>query len=335
MKIDIFPHILPLKYREAIAKQLPAAVIQPFKTRWDMFPALTDMEKRFPIMDQNEGMLQSLTLTVPFIERVADSKTTIELVRLGNNELTALVEKYPDRFVAAIGNLPMNDLSAASDEIDRIVKVLHLKGVQIATDINGKPLDSSEFLPLFAKIEKYDLPVFLHPVRPPSIPDYASEDNSKYLIYQSLGWPYDTSASMVRLVIGGVLEKFPALKFVTHHCGAMIPYFYKRILNFMGTPLVKPQIKELKGQPLDYLKKFYADTALTGCTSGLMCAYDFFGANHILFGTDMPMGNFGDHSVVNDVIKSIELMNIPNKEKEQIFYKNATRLLKLHFYNDL
>ena len=329
MKIDIFPHILPIKYREAIEKKLPQAVIQPFRTRWEMFPALSDMEKRFSIMDQNKDMLQALTLGVPFLERVTDPKTAADLARLGNDELAALVEKYPDRFIAAIGNLLMYDLSAASDELDRIVKDLNFKGIQIATDINGKPLDSPEFLPLFEKMEKYDLPIFLHPVRQPSIPDYASETTSKYLLFQMLGWPYDTSAAMVRLVIGKVLEKCPDLKFVTHHCGAMIPFFHMRILNFMGTPMVEPFIKELSAPPLDYFKKFYADTAITGCTSGLMCAYDFFGASHILFGTDMPMGSFGNHSVVNDVIRSIEQMNIPNTEKEQIFYGNAIRLLKL------
>jgi predicted TIM-barrel fold metal-dependent hydrolase len=329
MKIDIFPHVLPTKYREALEKNLPPSVVQPFKTRWEMFPALSNMEKRFKVMDQNEEMLQALTLTVPFVERVTEVKTAIQLARLGNDELAIMVDKYPDKFVAAIGNLPMNDLSAASDEIDRIVKDLHLKGIQIATDINGKPLDSPEFFPLFEKMEKYDLPIFLHPVRPPSIPDYSSEAGSKYLIFQMLGWPYDTSAAMVRLVIGKVLQKFPKLKFVTHHCGAMIPYFYMRILNFMSTPLVEPHIKELSEPPLNYLKKFYADTAITGCEPGLMCAYDFFGARHILFGTDMPMGSFGGHSVVNDVVKSIEQMDIPDDEKELIFHGNAKQLLKL------
>ena len=80
------------------------------------------------MMDKHEGLVQVLTLTVPFVERVAEPQTAVELVELGSDELAELVEKYPDRFVAAIDNLPMNDLVAALDELDRIIKSYTLRG---------------------------------------------------------------------------------------------------------------------------------------------------------------------------------------------------------------
>lgn len=223
----------------------------------------------------------------------------------------------------------MNDLAASLDEADRIIKELHFKGIQICTDINGKPLDMPEFMPLWEKMAQYDLPIFLHPSRPPTVPDYSSENVSKYTISQMLGWPYDTSTAMIRLVLAQVLQKYPHLKFVTHHCGGMVPFFYKRIGNFLENPGNQSYVKQLSMSPLDYLRKFYGDTALTGCTSSLMCGYDFFGADQIVFGTDMPMGSHGEHSVLDEVIESVEQMEIQDAEKEKIYSVNAMKLLKL------
>ncbi len=329
MKIDIFPHVLPIKYKKALVKRLPSAAFQPYQKMQEIFPALTDLESRFAIMDKHEDIVQVLNITVPFIERVVEPKVAIELAKIGNDELAELVEKYPDRFVAAIGNLPMNDIDAALDELDRIVNELNFKGIQICTDINGKPLDAPEFMPLYEKMGKYDLPILLHPTRPATIPDYTTENASKYKIHHMLGWPYDTSVAMVRLVLSHVLLKYPNIKFVTHHCGAMIPYFDKRILGMLCSPDMEYCVRELGKSPLEYFKRFYADTALSGSTSGLMCGYAFFGADHMLFGSDMPYGSYGECSPLEEVIKSIEQMEISDTEKEKIFSGNAIRLLRL------
>jgi aminocarboxymuconate-semialdehyde decarboxylase len=332
MKIDIFPHILPPKYVAALEKEIPDAVFKTvIQARCKLFPALDNLENRFSLMDKHSGLVQVLSLTVPFVERIVSPQVAIELTKLGNDEMAELVSKYPDRFVSAIGNLPMNDLGAALDEMDRIINDLNFRGIQISTDINGKPLDSPEFMPFYQKMESYDLPIFLHPVRTPAVSDYATEDTSKYGINQILGWPYDTSAAMIRLVIGQVLEKYPKLKLVTHHCGAMIPFFYKRIINFFSNPSREAEISQLSSPLIDCFKKFYADTALTGCTAGLMCGYAFFGADHICFGTDMPLGSFGNHSTLDDNVESIEQMEISNDEKQKIFSGNAIKLLKLPF----
>jgi predicted TIM-barrel fold metal-dependent hydrolase len=329
MKIDIFPHIMPRKYIEALEKKLPPAVSQSIRGRCEMFPALTDVARRFLMMDKYEGMVQALTLSVPFVERFTEPKVTVELVKLGNDELAELVAKYPDRFVAAIGNLPMNDLAASLVEVDRIIDKLHFKGIQLCTDINGKPLDAPEFMPLYEKMNSYGLPILLHPTRPPTVPDYATEKTSKYILSTVLGWPYDTSAAMIRLVLAQVLQKYPRTKFITHHCGAMIPYFAKRIENFLRNPGMKGFIKNLDKSLIDYLKEFYADTALSGSTIGLMCGYTFFGADHIVFGTDMPFGSWGEPTGLDEIVQAIEQMDIPDADKEKIFSSNAIKLLKL------
>ncbi len=329
MKIDIFPHIMPIKYKAALEKKLPPPAFQMVQSRVVQFPALSDESHRFAMMDKHEGMVQVLTLTVPFVERFVEPKVAVDLAKIGNDEMAELVAKYPDRFVAAIGNLPMNDMAASLNEVDRIINDLNFKGIQICTDINGKPLDAPEFMTLFEKMAEYCLPVLLHPVRPPTVPDYATETTSKYRISQVLGWPYDTSVAMIRLVLAQVLQKYPGLKFVTHHCGAMIPYFAKRIANFMQNPDMEDTIKNLDRPPIDYLKDFYADTALAGSTDGLMCGYAFFGAERVIFGTDMPLGSHGEPTGLDLVVQSIERMNIPDADKQKVFSGNAIELLNL------
>ena len=332
MKIDIFPHILPLKYKEALAKKLPPAAYKPYLWQQEACPTLFDLERRFRIMDKYEDLVQVLNITLPFVETIAEPKDAIELAKLGNDELAKLVEKYPDRFVAAIANLPMNDMDAALDELDRAINELHFKGIQLCTDINGKPLDSPEFMPIYEKMEKYNLPILLHPMRPDTISDYATEDSSKYEIWAIFGWPYETTAAMTRLVYSHVLQNYPGLKFVTHHCGAMIPYFERRILYCFNYSDIRTKANYTQGftkPPLEYFKMFYADTAIDGSTPGLMCGYAFFGADHILFGSDMPYDYQDGNLILKETIKSIEQMDIPEPDKQQIFEGNARKLLRL------
>lgn len=334
MKIDVFAHILPVKYREALIKKLPQAAYKPYEIIHNSFPALTDLDARFRVMDKYEGLLQVLTHTMPFIERVANPGDAAELVRVGNDELAELVCKYPDRFVAAIGNLPMNDMDAALNELDRIVNDLRFRGIQLCTSINGRPLDSPELMPLYEKMEQYNLPILLHPERSATTPDYAGENDSKYEIYSIFGWPYETSAAMTRLVFGHVLKKYPNIKFITHHCGALIPYFDKRISAFYNYREMKGKghyqyNRGLTKSPIEYFRMFYGDTALNGSSAGLMCGYAFFGADHILFGTDMPYDSQNGDLIVNETILSVEKMEIPEGDKQKIFADNARRILRL------
>ena len=75
----------------------------------------------------------------------------------------------------------------------------------------------------------YNLPIWIHPVREITTPDYVSEPKSKYQIWGILGWPYETAVAMTRLIFSGILEKYPTLKFITHHCGGIVPYLEQRI----------------------------------------------------------------------------------------------------------
>ena len=326
MKIDIYCHIVPMKYKQALYQKAGSPRIQ---ETIEANPTLFDLDARFRILD-TYGCVQVLTLGLPPIETIGGPKEGAELARMANDEVAELIAKYPDRFFAGVASLPMNDVDAALKEADRAIKDLGLKGVQIFSSINGKPLDSPEFFPLYEKMASYNLPLWLHPGRGARTPDYPGEKISRYQIWSIFGWPYETSAAMTRLIFSGTLEKFPSLKIITHHCGAMVPFFAERIscsYDFTEERLKEPVKQNLKKAPVEYYRMFYNDTAVSGSRSALMCAYDFFGPDHILFGTDMPFDNELGSRLVRQTIESVERMDVPDSVKGKLFEENARKLL--------
>jgi predicted TIM-barrel fold metal-dependent hydrolase len=327
MKIDVFCHIFPRKYLDVVRKKTgPTYAI----SLAEGIKTLHDMDARFRVMDKFPDTMQVLSVTFPALERVASPEDAAELARICNDEVAELIARHPDRFAAGIANLPMNDIDAALKETDRAIRELKFRGVQLYTNINGEPLDLPKFKPLYEKMAAYNLPIFIHPDRDP-LPDYASEQQSKYGLNNVLGWPYETSIAMTRLVYGGILESFPTLKFITHHCGGMIPFFAQRIRKFYFT--VEMRLKSwdtvLTRHPLDYFRMFYYDTAVSGHAPALMCGYAFCGASHMLFGTDAPYDHqFGELNT-REAIESVDEMDIPFSEKKMIFADNVRELLRL------
>ena len=323
-KIDMFPHILPQKYNEALLKRAkPCYQLEVNSLR----PALTDLDIRFKVMDKFEGLRQVMTLGSPPLESVFSPKDAMELARIANDEMVKLVNKYPDRFAGAAASLPLNNVDGSLREAERAIKELKFQGIQIFSSINGKPLDRPEFLPLYELMSQYDLPIWIHPEKDDNFLDYPDERVSKYDLLIPLRWPYETTLAMARLVYSGIMERYPNLKFFAHHCGAMLPFFSRRV----PPALQAGSVMELTKPPLDYFKKFYGDTVLGGNTPALMCGYAFFGADNMLFGSDYPYpgGAKQGDVVLGKVIESVERMNITEEEKAKIFSKNARRILKL------
>ena len=326
-KIDVFSHILPRKYKDALFKKAKPCY---YLDADSSCPALFDLETRFRAMDKFEGRREVLTLGAPPLEYAVEGKDAVDLARLANDEMAELLVRYPDRFVAAAASLPLNDIDAALAETDRALRDLHFKGIQIFTSINGKPLDSRELMPLYEKMEKYDLPIWIHPARDRSVPDYPSETESKYLLFVIFGWPFETSLAMARLVFSGVMAEYPNIKIITHHCGAMIPSFADRLSA--PSQLAKAiGLEKMSKPPIEYFKKFFTDTVLNGNTAGLMCGYSFFGSDQMLFASDYPYpgGAKKGELFLEQTIESVERMNIAQDEKDKIFFKNAKRVMGL------
>ena len=329
LKIDIFAHILPAKYKEAIDKEMGAGH---YRMVHETMATMYDIDYRFRIMDKFEGLMHVLSIAGPPLEDFVNPQKAVDLAKLANDSMAELVLKYPDRFAAAVAWLPMNNIDEALKEIDRTIKDLKFRGIQIYTPTMDRALDGPEFLPIYEKMAEYNLPIWIHPTRPKNYSDYRSEKESPYRIYWYFGWPYETSVAMARLVMSGILEKYPDLKFITHHAGGMIPFFENRILGGLDHTemLQRANFKENLRRPvLDYFKMFYADTAINGSIPALMCANAFFGADRFLFGTDWPFDSQRGERSTRETIEAVGNMEISDAEKRMIFEGNARRLLRL------
>jgi predicted TIM-barrel fold metal-dependent hydrolase len=228
----------------------------------------------------------------------------------------------------------MNNIDASLMEIDRAVNDLGARGVQVFTNVAGKPLSLPEFRPIFQRMVAHDLPVWVHPMRGPNFSDYASEQASEAEIWFSFGWPYETTACVTRLIYSELFDELPDLKIITHHMGGMIPYFAGKIglgfrQIFFGTPERNPAAEDLKHQPMDYYKMLYADTALNGDVAATRCGHAFFGTSSCLFATDAPFDAEQGRGLIRNTIKAIEALPITAGRREMIFAGNARALLKL------
>jgi uncharacterized protein len=329
LKVDAYAHISPPRYTDVLRKEFPGFYNHILA---GSIP-LSNMEERFRIMDKYPDVVQVLTIgPVPPLEGFADSTRSVDLAKMANDEMAELVSRHRDRFVGAIALLPMNNVGAALKEAERAINDLGFRGIYLHSNINGKPLDAEEFMPFYEMMAAFDLPIYIHPWRGDDFADYQTEESSKYLIAGIFGWPYETTVAMTRLVFSGILERYPTLKVITHHGGGMVPYYEQRIHQHYGhmDRVGAPFMKGLRKPPVDYYKMFYNDTAIHGNTPALMLAYHFCGADHLLFGVDMPLGDYyGGIRSYRQTINAIEEMEITEAEKQQIFTDNALRLLRL------
>lgn len=330
MKIDCFTHVMPTGFFDA----LKAATRGPdyLSGMLEGLPDLADMENRIRIMEALGVDRQVITVSSPPIEiAVPDPQIAAGLAQRANDELAAIAQNHPEHFIP-VGTVAMNNPDEMIREAERCILDLGMKGVLIYSSAAGAAIDRPEFDPFFATMARFDFPIWLHPARGGNHPDYRGEEVSKYWIWQVFGWPYETTAAMTRLVFSGLFDRYPDIKIITHHAGAMVPTFGKRIEHVYDSPSL-PELQEaaerLERKPSDYFRLFYNDTALMGGTAGLQAAYAYFGAERLLFGTDTPFDGAGGALFGKETLFSIDALAIPPAEREQIFAGNARRLLKL------
>jgi len=334
MKIDVFPHIMPRRYFDRMLAVAPPGMA--LQKRMSGIPVLIDLDERLRIMDRYEGYAQVLTLANPPLEIVGGPDVTPDLARLANDGMAEIVDRLPDRFPAFVASLPMNNPDAAMREIDRAIDQLGATGVQVFTNVAGRPLDGPEFRPIFARMAERRLPIWMHPARPATFADYPGEPRSKFDLWWAFGWPYETSVAMGRLVFSGIFDRHPDLAIITHHMGAMIPFCAGRVgggLDQLGSRSDDPEdgaaLGRLRRRPIDYFRMFYGDTALFGAWHAMQSGLEFFGADHVLFGTDMPFDPEKGPGFIRETIAAMERMRASAEDKALIYEGNARRLLRL------
>ncbi len=210
-------------------------------------------------------------------------------------------------------------------ETERAIRELGLKGIFINSSHKGHYPDDDEARPFWELVQDLDVPVMIHP---PHI-GFGEERMNVYRLASSVGRPFDLCLSLARLIMRGILEDFPRLKIVASHGGGGIcevigrmdyAYELQDEAYFLG-PYAPMKIKH---KPSHYLKKMYFDT-VTYHAPAARLVLDTVGADHVLYGSDAPPLT----SLKPRAIKLIEDLNLPEREREAVFWRNAASLLKL------
>lgn len=325
--IDVHTHIYPTEYLKYLEQrtEYPKLVHDPTEGMviWDYGTRAghvdakghVDTDYRVSFMANDCGIgLQVATLTVPGTYRFGDQG--LKWAKWINDFYAKLNEKYPDNY-ACFMTLPLNDVGASLDEMERARTDLGMKGVGLFTNVDGKYIDDPEFHPIFERAARYGMPIFVHPAGP-----VVSEYLGKYRIPIPLwGYTYETTIFFTRLVWNGVLEKFPDLKIIATHLGGFIPYQFERI-DYAFRGYSREFGYKLNNLPSYYFKRIFYD-AVNFHKPAVMEAYMTFGADRILLGTDYAH-RVGDPKRAVPNIKELPIADV---EKEKILYGNARALL--------
>lgn len=273
-----------------------------------------DIETRLDKIKENRVDMQILSTPHPGVDRFSPDESA-EMSRVINNGLSKVVKKYPNNF-QALAMLPLIDTKLALKELDRAVLDLGLKGMCMLTNVAGKTSDSDFLLPVYERAQSLGIPIFIHPTTPAG-----AQVMQEWRLAVILGFEFDVVLSATRLAYSGVLERFPELDFVISHLGAGIPFVAGRIDRGYHDPTCGIKTKKPTSE---YLKELYCDT-VSFYQPALMMAYQFYGAERMVLGSDFPL-------IIGDLpgaVPSIEEMDIPKRDKEKILGENVQRLLKL------
>ena len=334
-KIDVFNHIWPKPFYVALIAHVGETT--DITRRSEAVPMMTDLDKRFEVMDLfGEDYCQILSLASPPFEKYADAAKSLELAQIASDGMAELCQKYPDRFPGFIGTAVLNNPDAMVEEARRNIEDLGACGMQIFTNVGGKPLDLPEFEPFFDYMASTGKAVWMHPARGANFPDYLSEKKSEYEIWWTFGWPYETSAAMARLVFSGMFDRNPGLKVITHHAGGMIPFFEGRVgpgWDQMGARTTDSDLGEvlrgLQRPHLEYFKEFYADTASFGSRKAIEHAIEFFGEDRVMFASDAPFDPEKGPMYIRETIKILDTLDVSAATRKKIYQDNAAKLLGL------
>lgn len=279
-----------------------------------------DPEVRLRIMDKYGIDVQAVSLTMEALYGFEPAEAA-EICRLSNNDNYALCKAYPKRF-ANVCAISLLDVPSAMTELHRSINELDCRAVVVATNQNGKGLDSPEYFPFYEVLVEHDLPLLLHPTYWRSYPLMEEEP---WMLMSRFGWPLDTTQAVWRLIFGGVLDRFPSLKIVMHHLGGMFPYFAGRIQ--FGLMRLR---EKLPRDMSEYWKNVYGDSCLSGGPpEAYACGYAFFGPDRVVYGSDYPFGPESGETFVRMNLSGLTSLPIPAEDMEKVTGGNAKRLFKI------
>jgi len=311
-------HLNPAQYEPSItfANALTRGVN--VKQIQDRTPQLSTIEVRLKDMDRMGIDIQAVSPAPNQTYYWTEPELGAELARMVNDRLAEIVATWPDRFVA-LGSVPLQNVDLAVEELERCVKQLGLRGVEINPSVNGMDLPDPRLNleRFFAKAQELDAVIFMHPIG-----FTQGERLMDHYFNNVIGNPLETTVAVSHLIFDGVMERHPKLKIVLPHAGGYLAHYWARMDHaHRDRPDCNTVIKKA---PSSYLKKFYFDT-ITFDPQMLRHMADKWGVDHVVLGTDYPY-DMGETDPVG-LIESVPRLS--RADKELMMGGNAARLLKL------
>lgn len=328
VKIDIHTHIMPEKmpnwtkkfgYGEFIHlehRNCKACMMKGDKLFREVEENCYKEDARIKDMDITNVDVQVLSTIPVLFNYWASAKDGHETSRFFNDHIAEAVTKNPKRFIG-IGTVPMQDIDLAIKEMWRCVNELKMPGLEIGSNINGKNLSDPYFFPFYEAAEKMSCALFIHPWEM-----MGSDQLNKYWLPWLVGMPAETARAICSLIFGGVMEKFPKLRFAFAHGGGSFPYTIGRIKHGFD---VRPDLVATDNttSPEKYIGKFWVDS-LVHDTKAFQFLVDVMGTDKICLGSDYPFP-LGE-SVPGQLI---EEMAFEKSIQENFLFKNAKDWLGL------
>jgi aminocarboxymuconate-semialdehyde decarboxylase len=323
MIVDVHTHFFPPGYLSALERgPEPYAIDQDSEGRAiltlhgsrivTMTKAMTSPQHRLADMDRLGVARQVISVTTPNVYFGPPSRRR-DLARMANDGLAEIARQFPDRF-AAMASVPIEDPEAGARELDRAILELGMVGLILGSNVAGRYLDDPAFMPVYERAQALRVPILIHPM-PPADPDPTFTRG----LVPLLGFVFNTTASVARMVLAGVLERLPGLTLILGHLGGTLPYLMQRLDN--GYRAYPEARQALPNPPSHYLKRLYYDTVSFSVPS-LECALGAVGAEHIVMGTDYP-------HVIGDIeaaLRTIGSLALPQAAIAGILGETAKRL---------
>lgn len=277
-----------------------------------IMPDHMDVAAKLAAMDANGIARTALSINDPGPEWFGADGPTV--AQMANDFVAGVVQRHPDRFFG-LGVLPLPDMKAAMEELDRCVGRLGFKGFLIYTNLAGRFHDEPVFRPLFARAAELGIPLLLHPAQP-----VTSAVLKQYELISAIGNMFDDTIALARIIMSGILDEYPSLKLVCPHLGGTLPFILGRIEH--QVKVLKRGPKNLKKSPREYMQQVYLDV-VSPLPEAIRMVYDLLGPDRMIFGSDHP---WVDPKLIRNALRDAQLG--PQAERK-ILAGNAKRLFGL------
>lgn len=270
-------------------------------------------------MDRNGIEKAVLSLSGPGVQAETVTAVAVRKAKECNDFLAEQIARQPDRYGGFV-HLAMQDSAEAANELERCVKELGFCGAMINGQTNGAYLDDDRFSVFWERAADLDAPIYIHPYNPPDFP--YMYHNHPELFGPVWSWTVETGNHALRLVFGGMFDRFPKAKLILGHMGETLPYQLWR-LDSRWEISARGQ-RRLEMQPSDYFRRnVFVTTAGVCSNEPLRCAIDALGVERVMFSVDYPFEN------ADAAGRFIEDAPLSEQERSKVCYENAKALLKL------